>query len=112
MNLTDLKERAKDVALFLTTPFAEKDNHKTEHLPIDIVLSASRIVLYVLVGTWVTLGFKLLEVRPEVLGGWPFWTAGVILGLSLPVSGALKAADPEKVLTWAKGVMENLGEGD
>lgn len=97
----------KDVGLFIGSGVCEKDRHKTQHFPTERVLSASRIVVLALTAVWI----RTVWMNPELLAEWPVATAGVFFCVALPVVGALKSTDPEKVLQWAKGVVERLGSG-
>lgn len=93
---------------FLGSALCEKDRHKTAHMPTALVLSTSRVVVLALTIVWI----RTVWVSPELLARWPVATTGVFLAVALPVVGALKTTDPEKVLQWARGVADRLGQGN
>lgn len=96
--------------LVLASAIAEKDPKNQLYSDVPIVLSATRIVVYIALFVWASMGLAAAG-----MPAWPFWTFGSILIMALPILKALNTAaekDPAAVLDFAKSIYSRMGVGD
>lgn len=96
--------------LVLASAFAEKSPKKQLYDDIPVVLSATRIIVYIALGVWAAMGLAATG-----MPAWPFFTFGSILIMALPILSALTSlaeTDPAAVIDFAKDIYSRLGVGD
>jgi hypothetical protein len=97
----------QNILLILFSTLAEKNPLRQKETPGLIVISASRVVVVVLVVVWTICALR----QPELLSGWPFAMLGVVLSIALPVTGALQRSTAAEILEYGKTIVERLGGG-
>jgi hypothetical protein len=93
------------LALIAFSTLAEKNPLRQRECPAPLVLSASRLVVIVMVAVWAIVALQ------DGLDGWPIVTLAVFLAFALPLCRALERASASEAIEFGRALVDRLGNG-